>query len=172
MTDARSDVRETLNPVMLEFGATVYICQLFENSLCLLLALMSEQRLPSAGQAFQASWDFHSEKTLGGLIAALKERIELPSDFESFLREGVDHRNAIVHGYMTKNTPRFMDPKGRLEVIDELRGIRNNVRKRDLAVCKLLDALLAKYGTSTETLKRNADVLWDALNLPIDPISH
>lgn len=172
MTDARIHVRETLDPVMLEFGATVYIWQLFENSLCLLLALMSEQRLPSAGQAFQASWDFHSEKTLGGLVAALKGQIEFQSDFESFLREGVDQRNAVIHGYMTKNTPRFTDPKGRLEVIEELRAIRNNVRKRDLAICKLLDALLPKYGTSTEALKRNADVLWDALNSPTDSTSH
>ncbi len=46
--------------VLAEFGATMYICQMFESSLCFLHALIFEDQNPGS---FNVSRDFHSENT-------------------------------------------------------------------------------------------------------------
>jgi hypothetical protein len=172
MRNGSSNVRVTLDPVMLEFGATVYICQIFENSLCLLLALISEHRLPSDGQSFGASWDFHSGKTLGQLVSALGQQLDLPPDLEAFLREGIKKRNAVIHGFMTRKALPLVEPNGRLEIIDELRTLRKDIRARDLLIVKLADTLLKKYNLSTDILKKRADYFWDGLNPDASATKH
>ena len=164
MPDDNDSIRHALDPVMLEFGATVYICQLFENSLCLLMALVAEHLTSSDGKAFQASWDFHAKKTLGGLVCALKDQINVPLDFEALLQEGVQARNKIIHGYLPNNMKRVFDLKARKEIIEELKTLRAVIRSQDLAVVRIIDELLKKYGTSTDALKQQATELWRWLN--------
>ena len=59
---------------------------------------------------------------------------------------------------------RLADPKGRIDIEKELVELTLEVKKRDIVVNKLIDALLAKYGLSNEILKRNADRYWEHLN--------
>src|SRR5437762_58867 len=103
MPTPNQSVSEALAPVYLEFGKAVYICQCFKSSLCLLLSTMAHESSLGEEGAFKASWDFHSRKTLGHLLKALREKIEVPDDLDEFLGEGVDKRNEIVHGFLTKN---------------------------------------------------------------------
>ena len=155
---------DLIAPVFLEFGKAVYICQCFESSLCFLLSLVAHESSEGEDGAFQASWDFHSKKTLGGLLKSLRERIEVPAELDAFLGEGVDKRNEVVHGFLTRNAARLADPKGRLEIEQELVTLKQEVKRRDVVVNKLLDALLKKYGMSNERLKRDADRFWEHLN--------
>ena len=173
MPNHRNNVSELLAPLLLEFGKAAYICQCFESSLCFLLSLMAHESADGEEGAFQASWDFHSKKTLGNLLKSLREIIEVPQDLDKFLGEGVETRNKIIHGFLTHNVPRFNEPKGRLEVEQELVALKREVKRRDIAVNKLIDSLLQKYGTSNEELKRKADRLWEHLNPedPSDPVS-
>ena len=157
---------ETLASVYLEFGKAVYICQCFESSLCLLLATMAHESSRGEDEAFETSWDFHSRKTLGQLLKALRERIEVPEEVDEFLGEGVDRRNEIVHGFLTKNANRLAEPKERLRVERELVHLKKEVKRRDVVVNKLFDALLNKYGVSNATLKQDFVRLWDHMNLP------
>jgi len=163
MTTTEPDVIELTKPVLLEFAKAVYICQCFESSLCLLLSLMAHEKIPEEG-AFSASWDFHSKKTLGQLLHRLREQIEVPPKLDEYLGVGVDKRNEIVHGFLTKNALCLADPKGRIEIERELVELKREVKRRDIVVNKLLDALLAKYGLSNEMLKRNADRYWEYMN--------
>lgn len=164
MTDTVPSIREELDPVLLEFGATVLICQLFESSLCRLLALIAESRNPSDFAAYDASWDFHSEKTLGGLLQALKAQVEVPSELETYLREGIDKRNLVIHGFLPRNVQRMAEPQGRIKVLQELQQMKKDIRRRDLVIVKLIDTLLAKYGLSTNVLKEQFDRQWAHLN--------
>ncbi|SRR6266581_3323194 len=162
---------DALAPVILEFGKAVYICQCFESSLCLLLATMAHERADGEEGAFVASWDFHSRKPLGRLLSSLREQIEVPAELDKCLDEGIDKRNTIVHGFLTKNAVRLADPKERLKIEAELVQLKKDVKRRDIAVNKLLDTLLKKYGLSNAILKQNADRLWDFHN-PDDPPEH
>lgn len=157
-----------LEPLMLELGKAVYICQIFESSLCLLHAMMTHEETDGQKGAFNASWDFHSTKTLGQTINALRQRVDIPADLNDYLEEGVRCRNKIVHGFLTKNMPRLMEFRGRLAVQKELETLKMEVRRRDIVVNNFLDALLAKYGISNEALKRRAGELYASRNKP-DP---
>lgn len=163
MASTEPDVVELTKPVLLEFAKAVYVCQCFESSLCLLLSLMAHEKTPEDG-VFLASWDFHSNKTLGQLLHRLREQIAVPAELDDYLGVGVDKRNEIIHGFLTKNALRLADPKGRLEVEKELFELKREVKKRDVVVNKLLDALFAKYGLSNEALKRDADRYWEHMN--------
>lgn len=169
MPNPSDNVSELIAPVMLEFGKAVYICQCFESSLCFLLSLMAQQSAGDENGAFQASWDFHSKKPLGLMLRALREIIEVPQDLDTFLGDGVEKRNKIVHGFLTHNATRLASPKDRLDIEHELVALKREVKRRDIVVNKLIDALLKKYGTSNVQLKRNADRLWEHLN-PEDPV--
>ena len=129
----------------------------------MLLSLMTHEKTPEEG-AFSASWDFHSKRTLGQLIHRLREQIDVPVELDEYLVIGVEKRNEIVHGFLTKNALRLADPKGRIEIEKELLELKREVRRRDVVVNKLLDALMAKYGLSNDVLKKNADRYWKHMN--------
>lgn len=171
MPASGDDVTELTKAVLLEFAKAVYVCQLFESSLCFLLSLMAHETADGQDGAFQAAWDFHSKKTLGNLLKSLRERIDVPEKLDKFLGEGIDKRNEIVHGFMTRNISRLADPKARIEVEQELVTLKHEVKRRDVVVNKLVDAFLKKHGTSNAKLKRDADRLWEHLNpkAPVDP---
>lgn len=164
MSSISAKTTDLMAPIFLELGKAVYICQCFESSLCFLLSLIAHESADSEDGAFQAAWDFHSKKTLGNLLKSLRERIEVPEDVEDFLRIGIDKRNEIVHGFLTQNALRLANPKERLAIERELVELKQEVKRRDIIVNKLLDAFLEKYGTSNAALKRNADRLWEHLN--------
>lgn len=166
MSDTGDTMATDLEPLMFELGKAVYICQAFESSLCFLHAMMAHEETGGQEGAFTASWDFHSAKTLGQTINALRKRIDIPANLNDFLEGGVKCRNQIVHGFVTKNVPRLMEFKGRLEVQKELEALKLEVKRRDVVVNKLLDALFAKYGFSNKDLKRQAGDLYTAKNNP------
>lgn len=168
MAASDEKLNEALAPIYLELGKALYICQCFESSLCFLLSQIAHESADGESGAFQASWDFHSKKTLGQLLKALRERIVVPDKLDEYLGVGVDKRNEIVHGFLTKNVARLYDPKGRFDVENELVQLKLEVKQRDKVVNQLLDALLEKYGLSNKLLKQNADRLWEHLN-PDEP---
>lgn len=153
-----------LDPLFLELGKALFICQSLEESLCLLHAQMSHDKAAGEDGAFKASWDFHSTKTLGQLINALRKRIDVPDDLSTFLEYGLNIRNKIVHGFITKNAQRMFNPLGRVELENELAAMKIEVKMRDVLVNKLIDAILSKYGISNADLKRHADQQWEHVN--------
>jgi hypothetical protein len=166
MSDSGDAMAIDLEPLILEFGKAVYICQAFESSLCLLHAMMTHEETGGQEEAFTASWDFHSTKTLGQTVNALRKRIVIPADLNDYLEEGVKCRNQIVHGFMTRSMPRLMDFTGRAEVQKELEALKLEVKLRDVLINKFLDALLAKYGLSNDALKHQAGENYAARNNP------
>lgn len=166
MDDSQDTMAVDLEPLMLELGKAVYICQAFESSLCLLHAMMTHEESGGEEGAFTASWDFHSAKTLGQTVNALRKRIEIPADLSDYIEDGIKCRNQIVHGFLTKNMPRLMEIQGRLEVQKELEALKSEVKARDVIMNKLLDVLFAKYGLSNAILKHQAGEMYMARNNP------
>jgi hypothetical protein len=154
----------SMEPILLELGKALFICQGLESSLCLLHAQMSHEEASGTPGAFEASWDFHSGKTLGQLVNALRKRIDIPEDLSAFLESGMRLRNEIIHGFVNRNVKRLMEPNSRAAVEAELANMKREVKKRDVVVNKLLDSFFAKYGFSNDDLKKNADALWEMLN--------
>jgi hypothetical protein len=172
MTEYHDTMAADLEPLFLELGKAVSICQALEESLCFLHAQMTHDETQGDKGAFEAAWDFHSSKTLGQTLVALRKRIEIPTELDEYLEEGVKARNRIVHGFVTANMRRVVDPKSRLEVQAELESLKIEVKKRDIVVNKLLDALFAKHGFSNDDLKRAASEYYAARNSPPEGPPH
>lgn len=159
----RPDAIELTKSVLFEFAKAVYICQCFESSLCFLLALMAYNRIPEEG-TFSDYWDFNSTKTLGQLLKSLRWKINVSTDLDEYLGVDESKRNEIVHSFITKNFLRLADPKGRIEIEKELRCLKQEIKKRDIVVNKLINTLLAKYGLSNDIPKRIEDNHWQHIN--------
>jgi len=151
-------------PIFLELGKAVFICQSLEVSLRFLNAQLAQDDALEEEGTFGASLDYYSNETLGQSINNLRKRIDIPADLSDYLESGLTIRNEIVHDSVTKNIQRFAHPKGRLEVESELAFMKQEVKKRNVLVNKLLGTLSAKNGCSNAELKRNADELWAFIN--------
>ena len=137
-------VESEMAPIFLELGKALFICQTLEVSLRFLNTQLSQDDTDEEEGTFGSSLDFYSNETLGQSINNLRKRIDIPTDLSDYLESGLKIRNEIVHDSMTRNIPRFAHPKGRLEVESELAFMKQEVKKRNILVNKLLDTLSAK----------------------------
>jgi hypothetical protein len=153
-------VAHEMEPIFLELGKALLICQSLEVSLRSLNALLAHGETDGEEEAFGSSLDLYSNESLGQLINTLRKRIDIPAELSDYLESGLKIRNEIVHDSMTRNIERFSHPAGRLEVEFELAGMKKEVKKRNILVNKLMDSLLAKNACPNTDLKRNADDLW------------
>ena len=147
-------MRKALDPVMLELGSTLYICQLFENSLSLLHSLIDNET-SAPPKVTPLSMDY-SKMVLGRLLILLRKKIDVPSELDDFIDQGIKMRNEAVHSYLIRNAERLVFPDDRKMLIEEIITLWEGIRSRDLAVCALIDEYLRKYGTSTAILKHVA----------------
>jgi len=157
-------VESEMAPIFLELGKAVFICQSLEVSLRFLNAQLSQDGADEEEGTFGSSFDYYSNETLGQSINNLRKQIDIPADLSDYLESGLTIRNEIVHDSVTKNIERFAHPKGRLEVESELAFMKQEVKKRNVLVNKLLGTLSAKNECANTDLKRNADELWAFLN--------
>ena len=130
-------------PIFLELGKALFICQSLEVSLRSLNAQLSHNETSGETGTFGSSLDFYANETLGQLINTLRKRIDIPADLSDYLEAGLKIRNEIVHYSMTRDMQRFAHPKGRLEVESELAFMKQEVKKRNVVVNKLLNTLFA-----------------------------
>lgn len=137
-------VESEMAPIFLELGKALFICQSLEVSLRSLNAQLSHDEADGEEGTFGSSLDFYANETLGQSINNLRKRIDIPEDVSDYLESGLKIRNEIVHDSMTKNIQRFTHPKGRLEMASELAFMKQEVKKRNVLVNKLLGTLLAK----------------------------
>jgi hypothetical protein len=136
-------VEDEMAPILLELGKALFTCQSLEVNLRSLNAQLTHDE-GIEEETFGSSLDFYSNETLGQSINNLRKRIDISADLSDYLESGLRIRNEIVHDSMTKNIQRFACPKGRLEVESELAFMKNEVKKRDVLVNKLLNSLFAK----------------------------
>lgn len=162
----KNQYREALNPVMLEFGATVYICQLLEESMCFLLALHECVGMQSfdSGRIFERSYEDYSKQIMGRMIKDVQKKVPLSGSEIELISTGIKKRNVVIHGFMTKNATRIITLEGRLEMIRELAQMREEIRSADMFLNKLIDKLLAVYGTSVNDFKEKADKYFNFAN--------
>jgi hypothetical protein len=153
-----------MEPIMLELGKALYLCQAFEGTLVFLLSLISHEAGSAEDSAFTAAIDLYSEKTLGQLLKLLGARIELPEELTKPLRSGWESRNVIVHRFIHEHIARFMNAKGRVEVLKVLADHKRIVKCADVIANRVLDLYLEKYGLTVGDLKANADRVWAHLN--------
>lgn len=156
MFESPSSETQALQPVIYELGVAVYLCQQFETTLLFLVSILTANEGAVTSESFKNGLATHSEKTLGRLARAFKSKLSLPENFEVYIRQGVDTRNTIIHGFVMRNTPKFLSADGRSEIIDELREAQYIINERLQLLSKVLDRALQVFGGSLDQLRREA----------------
>lgn len=113
-------------------GLAVYIVQSIEKQMAILLA--SDCELSSKELAASQYDELLAKlfgKTLGELVKRLRQKVELPSDFDERLKAVLRTRNWLVHHYFWDRTNQFTTPEGRAAMIDELDQITDQLNELD-----------------------------------------
>ncbi len=153
-------VETEMAPIFLELGKTLLICQSLEVNLRSLNAHLSGGEAEGEEETFGSSLEFYSNETLGQSINNLRKRIDIPEDVSDYLESGLKIRNEIVHDSMVKNIERLAHPEGRLEVKSELAFMKNEIKKRNVLVNKLLESLFTQEEFSNADRNQNTDEFW------------
>lgn len=164
MSTDQASVAQELEPVVLELGKALFICQCFEGTLIMLLSTISYEEADMEEGAFSAAIELFSQRTLGQLLKRLKEKVDPPDELNRNFTAGWNSRNWIVHHFLHSNVHDLSSPKGRLETIDKLVEAKQKVKLADIAANRVLDMYLNKYGMSVGALKANADRMWEHMN--------
>jgi len=165
-------VEDELQPIFLELGRAVFVCQAFEGTLIMLLSTVSHQNADEETGAFIASVTFLSQKTLGQLLKRLKDEIDIPDELNEYFITGWTARNWIVHDFLHECVDLLLVPKGRMEAVEVLAARKKEVKLADVLANKLLDLQMKRYGLSVDDLKRDADRIWDHMNPDQSSLSH
>lgn len=156
MDESSSLQNQVIQPLVYELGAAVYVAQQFETSLLLLVSLLTANDKMVTVESFNNGAAAYSKKTLGQLACVFQSKLSLPSNYEGFIRHGVETRNKIMHGFVMKNTSKFLSVDGRSEIIDELREAQHIINERLQSLNEVLDRALQIFGGSLDQLHREA----------------
>lgn len=77
MTNQPSLVGEELDPILLDLGSALFVCQGLEGSLVFLLSVCAMEDADAEDGSFRAAMDSLSQRTLGQLLKRLRERLEI-----------------------------------------------------------------------------------------------
>lgn len=159
MTHTQADVTSEMEPVFLELGRALLVCQGFEGTLVMLLSTMSHEEAGAEEGAFAAAVELFSQKTLGMLLKRLQEKLVPPPELNAYFASGWNSRNWIVHEFLHKTVQDLVSSKGRVQATAALVEAKRKVKLADVAANKVLDLYLNKYGLSVSELKASADRL-------------
>jgi hypothetical protein len=160
--ETNSSQHLALKPIMYELGAAVYLCQLFENNLLLLISLLSSNSDHIVtSKSFKSAAFKYSEKTLGQITKTFRAKLSLPDNFEQFIRDGVNERNNLTHGFVMRNQDKFLTVDGREKIISELRESQHLINDRLQSVQLILNKALQVFGGSLEELRKKQNYLFE-----------
>lgn len=148
---------QALQPVVYELGVAVYIAQQFETSLLLLVSLLTANDGFVTAESFKSGATMYSKKTLGELAGVFQSKLSLPNNYDEYIRHGVKVRNKIMHGFVMRNTSKFLSVEGRSAIIDELREAQHIIDERLQSINTVLDRALQIFGGSLEQLRHEAN---------------
>lgn len=146
---------EALRPVIYELGAAVYLSQQLETSLLCLVAILRPQGNMVNYDSIKDGLSHRAKSTLGTLLKEFRDKLPIPANYAAFIKEGVDARNYVVHGFLNKNHEKLLTAQGRVEIVEELRDLQHVVNDRLMAVNQLVNAALKVFGGSLENIRKD-----------------
>ena len=157
MPESSSLQTQALQPVIYELGVAVYVAQQFETSLLLLISLLTANDDMVTAESFKSGVATHSKKTLGQLADIFQSKLSLPSNYQDYIRQGVEARNKVMHGFVLRNTSKLLSIEGRAAIIDELRDAQHIINERLESINAALDRALQIFGGSLEKLRHEVN---------------
>ncbi len=151
-----SEFGAAMEPVLLSAGAGLLDCQRLEYGLGLLLLYLG--RLGVRGVSpdrIRAVLDGQKELTAGQLASLLGDRVPVEPNLAVVLTDGLEARNALIHGFLLRNFDRAVDPASREDVLSDLRALRLRVQAAEHVIRPHASRLLERLDGLT------ADQMWE-----------
>ncbi|WKZ29362.1 MAG: hypothetical protein QY323_01370 [Patescibacteria group bacterium] len=154
------DETEEVKEVYAYFGLAVYAAQCLEHGLvnamvCLRLIPERRSKVSTVSEwekEVDAFYDNEFRKTLGQMVSAFRQYVEMPADLIAGLTNALEIRNWLSHRYFRERAEDFMFPEGRKKMLVELLSSAETIRATDRQLESFIAPLLQKYRITQELL--------------------
>ncbi len=154
-------MHENVAPVFAEFGGAVHTAQRLEFGLTLLLAFAVKFDKASIEKSTVDRLSTRdAEKTLGELWHAVKKSEYVTRAEQKQIRKAIKERNVLVHTYLMDKGELLLTPKGRAELLADIKRIQNLLRKADEIVESLVDRYLVEYDVDIDEIAKQLNSLF------------
>ena len=152
-----------LDPLYIELGTALVVCQGFEQSLVLLLAIEKMECSHMAEGAFEAAVLTLSEDTLGTLLRKLRKKLVIPVDVDERFAAALSERNWIAHRFLHDSAQTLAYPDGMAKLLPEIRLRREVVLRAYNDAEAIANDYLAQFGNVFDEAHMQADRIWSNL---------
>jgi hypothetical protein len=144
---------DRIRQVYASYGLAAYSAQLLEAGLvnAAILEAFAAGEIATAIEAENLELDF-SRKTLGAMLARLREVVEVDIEAAAVLDDGLKARNCLIHGFFCRNAERLMSTHGQRLMIQELSKTIGLLRYAEMVVDCLTRCLLKVFGIKQSDL--------------------
>lgn len=175
MTDQEES--DQTRDVYAHFGLALYLAQCLEQSIFQHLLFVDHFPRALAAHKTHEEWigafDAYEARelgqTLGKLIRRWKE-VGQPTDvIEGKLKEALNYRNWLAHGYFADRATSFVTPQGREGMLDELRSMQAIFRDAAELIDEATRPIAQRFGLTEDVIEKLVSELLsrgDASNKP------
>jgi hypothetical protein len=135
------------------FGLAAYFAQVLERS-ALNFALILQ--LPEVNlvtrEIYDSGYEALERRTFGQLLRACEKEFDISNETKRILDEALKLRNELIHEFFFERAEDFVSEKGRLKMMEELKGIIGKFQIADNLLESIYLPIFDKYGITEKYL--------------------
>jgi hypothetical protein len=152
-----SDLPPDAIPLFENFGLVVYIAQIFERDLQVLITGLERLGYIDVPPDMPRSADGIVDACLGPMIRILNDRGLLDRDACKLLKKANFQRNLLAHRFMAESIADIFNEAGRESINVKLGNLHRNIARAQATVAKARDEIWGRLGLSREEIDRQID---------------
>jgi hypothetical protein len=148
--------------VLENFGATMYIAQILESDLQIIVTCLETLGLVQIDRdKYKVTEDKHGviEACIGPMLYWMREHatIRFPADLINSLRKANMQRNLLAHRFLLLHSPELMTEAGRKTVNAKLLRIHAHLHRVMKGLQRIRNKLFAQYGLTEEVMQERVN---------------
>jgi hypothetical protein len=155
---------DTMRQVLENFGATMYVAQILESDLQIIVTCLETIGLVQIDrEEYKVTEDKHGviEACIGPMLYWMREHstIKFPSDLIDSLRKANMQRNLLAHRFLLMHSGDLMTQAGRRTVNSKLLRIHSHLHRVMKGLQRIRNKLFAQYGLTEEVMQQRLEAL-------------
>ncbi len=138
--------------LMENFGATVYVAQLYERGLQNILTGL--ERIPKADfkipPDIDRSQDGFINECVGPMLHILQSQARIDHRTRQILWRAHRQRNELIHRFLVENAVDMLNDAGRASINDKLERMYKNISHAHAIIMRLAEKIFAELGITPE----------------------
>jgi len=164
-SSSEEPTEEEMSEVLCAYGRAVYEAAGVELCIAQLLAIakissQSQQNRTDARNEFQG----RRQHTLGRLMKAVRESVELPPEVTEMFDQALAGRNWLIHHFFFESFPALARSRTRNALMRQLSDMAQWFSNLDRLLIKQIDRNLALKGVSLDNIRSTTELYLSALD--------